>query len=239
MSRILFIADLHLCQEEPAITAGFLHFLSHQARHCTELYILGDLFEAWIGDDDPCPLHQQVANAIAALPIPVYFIHGNRDFLIGKRFAKLANMQLLPEEVLLERFGKKLVIMHGDTLCTDDVGYQSFRKKVHTRWIQWLFLRLPLRLRLKIASKMRAGSRQANQHKAMQVMDVNQEAVLKLFRKYQADYLVHGHTHRPALHSVPAISPQAIRGVLGAWHHEGWVIEWSAQGLQLINFPWE
>ena len=238
MSRILFIADLHLCQEEPAITAGFLHFLANQALTCSELYILGDLFEAWIGDDDPSPLHQQVAQAIAALPIPVYFIHGNRDFLVGERFARQAGMQRLPEEVVLERFGQRLVIMHGDTLCTDDVGYLAFRKKVHTPWIQWLFLHLPLSLRLTIARKMRQGSQQANQHKAMAVMDVNQQAVIEVLQRHQATLLVHGHTHQPAIHSVPEVSSSAQRAVLGAWHHEGWMIEWSEQGLSLSHFPW-
>ncbi|KMV73788.1 UDP-2,3-diacylglucosamine diphosphatase [Rosenbergiella epipactidis] len=238
MSRILFIADLHLCQEEPAITAGFLHFLANQALTCSELYILGDLFEAWIGDDDPSPLPQQIAQALAALPIPVYFIHGNRDFLVGKRFAQQAGMQRLPEEVVLERFGQRLVIMHGDTLCTDDVGYLAFRKKVHTPWIQWLFLHLPLALRLNIARKMRQSSQQANQHKTMAVMDVNPQAVIEVLQRHQATLLVHGHTHQPAIHPVPEISPLAQRAVLGAWHHEGWMIEWTEQGLTLSHFPW-
>ncbi|WP_241576276.1 UDP-2,3-diacylglucosamine diphosphatase [Rosenbergiella collisarenosi] len=238
MSRILFIADLHLCQEEPAITAGFLNFLSHQAQHCSELYILGDLFEAWIGDDDPAPLHQRIALAIAALPIPVYFIHGNRDFLVGKRFAQQANMQLLPEEVVLERFGQRLVIMHGDTLCTDDISYLKFRKKVHTPWIQWLFLRLPLKHRLKIARNMRRSSQAANQNKDMKVMDVNQDAVTEVLTRHQATLLVHGHTHQPAIHPVTDTSPAAQRAVLGAWHKEGWMIEWTAEGLTLSHFPW-
>ncbi|MBT0728486.1 UDP-2,3-diacylglucosamine diphosphatase [Rosenbergiella australiborealis] len=238
MSRILFIADLHLCQEEPAITAGFLRFLAHQAQTCSELYILGDLFEAWIGDDDPSPLHRQIAQAIAALSIPVYFIHGNRDFLVGKKFARQANMQILPEEYVLERFGQRLVIMHGDTLCTDDVDYLKFRKKVHTPWIQWLFLRLPLSVRLNIARKMRQRSQSAHQHKAMAVMDVNPQAVIEVFERHNATFLVHGHTHQPAIHSVKAVSLQAQRAVLGAWHQEGWMIEWSEKGLILSDFPW-
>jgi len=238
MSRILFIADLHLCQEEPAITAGFLHFLRDQARDCSELYILGDLFEAWIGDDDPAPLHQQVAQALSALPIPVYFIHGNRDFLVGQHFAHRAGMQLLSEEVVLERFGQRLVIMHGDTLCTDDVGYLKFRKKVHNPWVQWLFLRLPLALRLKIARKMREGSQRSHQSKDMAIMDVNHHAVVEVMQRHQAKLLVHGHTHQPAIHSVPEVAANAKRAVLGAWHHEGWMIEWTATGLTLSHFPW-
>ena len=134
----LFIADLHLQTEEPAITAGFLHFLQGEARKADALYILGDLFEAWIGDDDPNPLHQQIASAIKALTdsgVPCYFIHGNRDFLIGKRFARQSAMTLLPEEQLLDLYGRKVLIMHGDTLCTDDAGYLAFRAKVHSPWI--------------------------------------------------------------------------------------------------------
>lgn len=238
MSRILFIADLHLCQEQPAITAGFLNFLLHHTENCQALYILGDLFEAWIGDDDPAPLHQQVADALAALPFPVFFIHGNRDFLLGQRFAAKANMTLLADEVLLTHFGQRLVIMHGDTLCTDDQSYQQFRKRVHTPWIQWVFLKLPLRLRLGIASKMRAASQQANQHKNQQIMDVNPQAVICVVQRHKADYLVHGHTHRPALHRLPQLSPSATRAVLGAWHEQGWMIAWDQQGLALIDFPW-
>jgi len=136
MSRTLFIADLHLCQEEPAITAGFLHFLQGEAQQCDALYILGDLFEAWIGDDDPNPLHQQIADALRALPVPKFFIHGNRDFLLGQQFARASGMTLLPEEQVLERYGQRVLMMHGDTLCTDDHGYQRFRAKVHQRWLQ-------------------------------------------------------------------------------------------------------
>lgn len=139
----LFIADLHLCAQEPAITAGFLRFLQREAVHADALYILGDLFEAWIGDDDPEPLHAEIAAALKALQqagVPCYFIHGNRDFLLGKRFAR-ASMQLLPEEKVLELYGRRILILHGDTLCTDDQAYQQFRRKVHNPLIQKLFWR--------------------------------------------------------------------------------------------------
>lgn len=134
----LFIADLHLQTEEPAITAGFLRFLQGEARQADALYILGDLFEAWIGDDDPNPLHQQIASAIKAVVdagVPCYFIHGNRDFLVGQRFARQSGMILLAEEERLDLYGREVLIMHGDTLCTDDQGYLAFRAKVHTPWI--------------------------------------------------------------------------------------------------------
>ncbi|SUB72811.1 UDP-2,3-diacylglucosamine hydrolase [Pluralibacter gergoviae] len=159
-----FIADLHLQTEEPAITAGFLRFLRGEARGSEGLYILGDLFEAWIGDDDPTPLHAEIAREIRALVAsgtPCYFIHGNRDFLLGRRFARESGMQLLAQEKVLDLYGRRVLIMHGDTLCTDDVQYQAFRRKVHTPWIQALFLALPLFIRRKIARRMRSGSRAA------------------------------------------------------------------------------
>lgn len=236
MSRTLFIADLHLCQEEPAITAGFLHFLQREAPHCDALYILGDLFEAWIGDDDPNPLHQQIASALRALPVPVYFIHGNRDFLIGRRFARACGMTLLPEEQVLTLYGHQLLIMHGDTLCTDDAGYLRFRAKVHNPWIQRLFLALPLWIRKRIAARMRADSKQANQHKSQTIMDVNQDAVAAAMLGQQVPLLIHGHTHRPAIHTLSLQGETAQRAVLGAWHSRSSMIQLDASGIQLIHF---
>ena len=236
MSRTLFIADLHLCQEEPAITAGFLYFLQREAPHCDALYILGDLFEAWIGDDDPNPLHQQVASALRALPVPVYFIHGNRDFLVGRRFARASGMTLLPEEQVLTLYGHRLLIMHGDTLCTDDAGYLRFRAKVHNPWIQRLFLALPLWVRKRIAARMRADSKQANQHKSQSIMDVNQDAVVATMQRHQVPLLIHGHTHRPAIHTLTLQGETAQRAVLGAWHSRGSMIQLDAAGIQLIDF---
>ncbi|MGJ0481047.1 UDP-2,3-diacylglucosamine diphosphatase [Pantoea agglomerans] len=236
MSRTLFIADLHLCQEEPAITAGFVHFLQREAPHCDALYILGDLFEAWIGDDDPNPLHKQIASALRALPVPVYFIHGNRDFLIGRRFARASGMTLLPEEQVLTLYGHRLLIMHGDTLCTDDAGYLRFRAKVHNPWIQRLFLALPLWIRKRIAARMRADSKQANQHKSQTIMDVNQDTVAAAMLRQQVPLLIHGHTHRPAIHTLSLQGETAQRAVLGAWHSRGSMIQLDASGIQLIHF---
>ena len=220
----LFIADLHLCAEEPAIIAGFLRFLAGEARKADALYILGDLFEAWIGDDDPNPLHRQMAAAIKAVSdsgVPCYFIHGNRDFLLGKRFARESGMTLLPEEKVLELYGRRVLIMHGDTLCTDDAGYQAFRAKVHKPWLQTLFLALPLFVRKRIAARMRANSKEANSSKSLAIMDVNQNAVVSAMEKHQVQWLIHGHTHRPAVHELIANQQPAFRVVLGAWHTEG------------------
>lgn len=236
----LFIADLHLQTEEPAITAGFLRFLAGEARHADALYILGDLFEAWIGDDDPNPLHQQIARAIKALVdsgVPCYFIHGNRDFLLGKRFARESGMMLLPEEQRLELYGRPLLILHGDTLCIDDAGYQAFRAKVHTPWIQKVFLALPLFIRQKIAARMRADSKAANSHKSMEIMDVNPQAVVDVMEKYHVQWLIHGHTHRPDVHTLTANGEPAYRVVLGAWHTEGSMVKVTAEDIELLRFP--
>lgn len=236
----LFIADLHLQTEEPAITAGFLRFLAGEARRADALYILGDLFEAWIGDDDPNPLHQQIAHAIKALVdsgVPCYFIHGNRDFLLGKRFARESGMTLLPEEQRLELYGRPLLILHGDTLCIDDAGYQAFRAKVHTPWIQKVFLALPLFIRQKIAARMRADSKAANSHKSMEIMDVNTQAVVDVMEKYHVQWLIHGHTHRPDVHTLTANGEPAYRVVLGAWHTEGSMVKVSEKDVELIAFP--
>lgn len=236
----LFIADLHLQTEEPAITAGFLRFLAGEARHADALYILGDLFEAWIGDDDPNPLHQHIARAIKALVdsgVPCYFIHGNRDFLLGKRFARESGMTLLPQEQRLELYGRPVLILHGDTLCTDDAGYQAFRAKVHTPWIQKLFLMLPLFIRQKIAARMRADSKAANSHKSMEIMDVNPQAVVDVMEKYHVQWLIHGHTHRPDVHTLTANGEPAYRVVLGAWHTEGSMVKVSEKDVELIAFP--
>ncbi|CAM7918212.1 UDP-2,3-diacylglucosamine diphosphatase [Atlantibacter hermannii] len=236
----LFIADLHLSTEEPAITAGFLRLLEGEARTAEALYILGDLFEAWIGDDDPNPLHAAIAAAIRALVesgVPCYFIHGNRDFLIGKRFARQSGMMLLPAEKVLTLYGERVLIMHGDTLCTDDVGYQRFRAKVQQRWLQTLFLSLPLFIRQRIAAKMRAGSKASNQTKSDAIMDVNQQAVSEVMHQHHVRHLIHGHTHRPAIHDLQIEGHPARRYVLGAWHQEGSMIKASENGIELLFFP--
>lgn len=235
-----FIADIHLSDDEPAISAGFLRFLAAQARTASALYILGDLFDAWIGDDNLTPLHQQIASAIRALTdagVPCFFIHGNRDFLLGERYASLCNMRLLPEQLVLELHGHKVLIMHGDTLCTDDPGYLAFRKKVHQPWLQKLYLALPLIIRKLIARQLRAGSQAANQRKDVRIMDVNANAVITALEQHQLQHLIHGHTHRPAVHQLEANKRPAFRYVLGAWHHQGSVIKVSDNGIELIFFP--
>ncbi|BEH99922.1 UDP-2,3-diacylglucosamine diphosphatase [Edwardsiella ictaluri] len=237
----LFIADLHLSQQEPAITAGFLRFLAEEAPKAEALYILGDFFDYWIGDDDPQPLHRQVAGALRQLSdngVPCYFICGNRDFLLGKSYAKRCGMTLLPDEQIITLYGQPILLLHGDTLCSDDRDYLRYRRRVHNPLLQWLFRRLPLRLRLKIAVGMRQQSQRSNSAKAMTIMDVNQETVCATLRRHGVQRMIHGHTHRPALHHFSLDDGRcALRAVLGAWHTHGSMIRVDAQGIHLIELP--
>lgn len=215
-----FIADIHLNDNEPDISAGFFHFIN-QLPAGSELYILGDLFDYWIGDDEWTCLHQKVANALSSLKerqVKVYFVHGNRDFLLGQCFAKACQMKLLPEVNLIEQNKSNLLFLHGDLLCTDDQSYQNFRKKMHNRWLQILFLKLPLFIRRKIASKLRGESQQHNSRKAKAIMDVNQQAVERMVQQYQANIMIHGHTHKPDTHTFKLNNQTIRRMVLGAWH---------------------
>ncbi|MGP4123504.1 MAG: UDP-2,3-diacylglucosamine diphosphatase [Sodalis sp. (in: enterobacteria)] len=232
-----FVADIHLCAQEPAITAGFLHFLRTRVIAAQALYILGDLFEVWIGDDDPNPLYHEIALALQALyqrGISCYFIQGNRDFLLGQRYARACGMTLLPVQQVMQLDGLRIVILHGDTLCTKDGDYQRFRRLVNQRWLQRLFLSQPLRFRLGIADRMRANSLRANAEKVDDIIDVNAQAVMTVLAQTGATVMIHGHTHRLAIHVLPG---DRYRAVLGAWHQQGSAIEVTAQGITLHEFP--
>ncbi|MDO4697747.1 MAG: UDP-2,3-diacylglucosamine diphosphatase [Pasteurellaceae bacterium] len=218
-----FIADLHLNEAQPEITELFLQFLAEKAPLADAVYILGDLFDFWIGDDEDSELIRTVKQALSTLTaqgVPCYFLCGNRDFLIGKRFARETGVQLLPDYHCIDLYGKKTLLCHGDTLCIDDVNYQQFRRKVHQKWRQWLFLALPLSLRLRIARKIRAKSRADKQAKSAEIMDVNPEFTAETVAKFGAEWLIHGHTHKQAVHickNTDFLPPLYTRIVLGDW----------------------
>jgi UDP-2,3-diacylglucosamine hydrolase len=237
----LFISDLHLDGERPDITAQFLEFLEREARHAQALYILGDLFEAWIGDDDPDPDKRRVIAALRALTqagVASYFIHGNRDFLIGNRFCQETGMRLLADGTVVTLYGRRVLLMHGDTLCIDDPAYQRLRRIVRNPLIQFVLRRLTLKQRQRLAERMRAGSKAhiaSMDRAAPQIMDVNQDEVLRTLQRYGIDCIVHGHTHRPAIHEIRINGRTATRIVLGDWYEQGSVLRWDERGYQLAT----
>jgi len=237
-----FIADLHLAQNRPDITACFLSFLKSDAPKAQALYILGDLFEYWVGDDDDSPFIVEISQALkslSTLDCKIYFIHGNRDFLLGKRFAKQSGMELLPEITLIDLYGKPVVIMHGDTLCTRDVGYQAFRKKSRSWWWQTMIKSLPLFVRRKIANNYRNQSATATAMKSQDIMDVTESEVIHCLEQHQSQILIHGHTHRPAVHDIKASNKKAQRIVLGDWYDQGAWLKVTPDTMELMNSPFE
>jgi UDP-2,3-diacylglucosamine hydrolase len=222
----LFISDLHLCEERPEITASFLKFLQETAVHAHALYILGDLFEYWAGDDEmEDPHHQQVVLALRTLSekgMQVFLIHGNRDFLIGSDFCNIAQVTLLNDPSLIDLFGRKALLSHGDTMCTDDIAYQTFREQVRDSKWQTAFLSQSLQERKKQVEAIRQRSEQEKSGKSTAIMDVNQQAVSALLAQY--DYpplLIHGHTHRPHQHIIHIDNHIVTRWVLGDWYEQG------------------
>jgi len=217
----LFVSDVHLQPAMPRTADAFLRFLRDHAPHAARLYVLGDLFEYWAGDDDlDAPLHRQVVEALAAVAahgVQIGWIGGNRDFLLGERFAHAAGMQLLPDPFVAELAGIRIALTHGDLQCSDDRAYQAFRKQVRDPQWQRDFLAQPLAQRKAIIEGMRAGSRAAQREKSYEIMDVNEGAIADLFAQSGARVVVHGHTHRPATHCYPVDGAQRVRHVLPDW----------------------
>lgn len=232
----LFVSDLHLEPSRPATTAQFLAFLERQAQRAEACYILGDLFEAWIGDDDEAELGWTVAGALKALAdsgVPVFFLHGNRDFLIGERFAAAGGVHLLPESEVIDLYGESVLLLHGDTLCTDDVDYQAFRAQVRDPIWQARLLELPLAQRRALAGQLRESSRHATRQKAAEITDVNLAAVDQALRMHGVQRMIHGHTHRPAIHEWTLDGRPVRRAVLGDWYAQGSVLRCDAGGWYL------
>ena len=223
----LFISDLHLDESRPQILDVFSRFLAGQAREAEALYILGDLFESWIGDDDDSALALRVSRELKALRdagVPVYFMHGNRDFLLGADYAQRSGMTLLADPTVIELNGERTLLMHGDTLCTDDPDYQKFRALVRDPKWQREFLAKPLAERRAFAAQARGESRRHTAAMRPEIMDVNQQAVESAMRAHGVHRLIHGHTHRPAKHTFKLDGRNAERIVLGDWYEQSSVL---------------
>lgn len=233
-----FIADLHLAEDRPDITACFLLFLKDKAQQADALYILGDLFEYWIGDDNNTPLALSVSQALKTLSdsgTKLYFIQGNRDFLLGKKYSFQAGMTLLSDVEKITLYEQDFIIMHGDTLCTKDVAYQKFRLKSRSWWWQFIIKSLPLCVRRKIAKNYRKKSANETAMKSQDIMDVTQNEVENTLRTHACETLIHGHTHRPNVHTFTLGNKTAKRIVLGDWYEQGSYLEVSKEGACLKN----
>jgi UDP-2,3-diacylglucosamine hydrolase len=238
--KTFFVSDLHLDAGSPEIARQFHAFLGDEARSAEALYILGDLFEAWLGDDDPDPAPRATVRALHALTasgVPVFVMHGNRDFLIGERFCRETGATLLPDGTVIELYGERAVLMHGDALCTDDASYQRLRRIVRNPLVRGLFRLMTLNQRRALAARLRAGSRAHVGMTAPEIMDVNAETVAQAFREAGVRTMIHGHTHRPAVHPLEIDGAPAKRIVLGDWYTQGSVLEVSAGGFELRALP--
>jgi UDP-2,3-diacylglucosamine hydrolase len=232
----LFISDLHLEAGRPEIGEQFLDFLDDEAADAEALYILGDFFEYWVGDDDPDEYYAGIKRSLRAFTdtgVPVYFMHGNRDFMIGERFAVETGVTILPDPYPLELYGKTVLLSHGDALCTDDTEYQQTRAMTRNPEWQAMMLAKPLEERIAIAKQARARSQERNAALSEEIMDVNPEAVRQIISGYGVEILLHGHTHRPAIHNVEVDDRIAKRVVLGDWYDQGSVVRWDEDGVDL------
>jgi len=232
---ILFISDLHLSPNRPDITQRFLHFIDQHACHAEKLYILGDLFDFWLGDDDDSDFANTIRTAFLSLTqigVECYFIHGNRDFLVGKKFSQQTGVVLLEEECKIDLYGCPAILLHGDTLCVEDVKYQEFRAKVHQPWLQWLFRRIPLFIRKKIVRNIQGQARDDKKSKSLAIMDVTTSEVSAVMQKHQVEVMIHGHTHRPATHDIALHSGSGRRIVLGDWDECGYLLSVTEQGFK-------
>lgn len=235
----LFISDLHLEDSRPRMTELLLGLLSGRAREADALYILGDLFEYWIGDDFVSPTAEAVADAtrdLADFGVPVYFMHGNRDFLLGPEYARRAGMELLPDTLVVDLHGTATLLLHGDTLCTDDAAYQSFRRQVRDPQWQEAFLARSPEERVAVAQQARDASKQHTSAASMEIMDVNDAAVKEAFGKHGVQHMIHGHTHRPAFHEHElAGGATGHRIVLADWYQKGSVLHVTPEGARMFE----
>ena len=240
LRRTLFISDLHLDAPRPQATARFEKFLDEVVPGADALYILGDLFEYWAGDDGlALDFPRRVAEDLgkAAARLPVRFMHGNRDFLVADAFSKATGVELIDDPTTVDLYGRKALLMHGDTLCTDDREYQAFRAQVRNPAWQQAILARPLSERVKMAEGLRAESETSKAGKPMQIMDVSPAAVERAFSESGLDLLIHGHTHRPAHHRLSVDGRACERWVLPEWYGPGGYLEASPVGIRAIGAP--
>ena len=233
-----FISDLHLEKIKSPITNIFTKFLDELNKN-DSLYILGDLFESWIGDDDVSELSQYIADRLGSLSernISVAIMHGNRDFLIGEDFCKASSIELINDPRIIEIDTKKVMLTHGDELCTDDIEYQAFRSVVRNPLWQKDFLNFPISKREKIAGEAKDASKDSKENKAMEIMDVNTDAVFKAFNDHEIEIMIHGHTHRPNIHKVSNEGKNLTRYVLGDWSKNSAIIlKWNEAEVELMD----
>jgi len=233
---VLFVSDLHLDPSRPQVTESFCEFLAGEARDAERLYILGDLFELWIADDRDDAHQQRVVAALAGYTGSghrCFFTHGNRDFLIGAGFASRTGIEIQPPLSKVELFGESVLALHGDELCTDDVAYQRMRRILRSPRNQSVYRALPGKLQRAIAAQIRQNSQRASSGKPPAIMDVNAEAVAAVMRDFGVQSMIHGHTHRPAIHDFLLDGAPARRIVLGDWYEQGSVLRWTDKGPEL------
>jgi UDP-2,3-diacylglucosamine hydrolase len=238
--RSYFIADLHLTDERPAATGRFFRFLDEIVAGADALYILGDLFETWIGDDHDEQVAHDTARRLKALTesgTPVYFMHGNRDFMLAARYATQSGMTLLADPQVVDLYATPTLLMHGDTLCTDDHRYQAFRQRVRRPWVLAALRLLPFGVRQRLARQARAGSESAKADKSADIMDVNAQAVTQTMRAHRVLRLIHGHTHRPQQHPLMLDGQPATRWVTPDWYARWGYVVCDAQGCTLMVSP--
>ena len=236
---ILLISDLHLEEERPDITRAFLHFLQTRARGAEALYILGDFFEVWIGDDGMSAFQHGIARALRELSdagTRIFLMHGNRDFLIGRAFCREAGCTLLKEPSIVQFNGEPVLLMHGDSLCTLDVGYMKLRRLLRNPLSLFILRNLPLSTRHKLARKLRSESRAQTRMKASDIIDVTPDEVPRVMAEHGVRTLIHGHTHRPAVHELQVNGQPAQRIVLGDWDRQGWALQVDESGFHQAPF---
>ena len=236
---ILLISDLHLEEQRPDITRAFLHFLQTRARQAEALYILGDFFEVWVGDDGMSPFQHDIARALRELSdagTRIFLMHGNRDFLIGRAFCREAGCTLLKDPSIVRLNGEPVLLMHGDSLCTLDVGYMKLRRLLRNPLSLFILRNLPLTTRRKLARKLRSESRAQTRMKAREIIDVTPDEVTRIMAEHGVRTLIHGHTHRPAEHALEVSGQSARRIVLGDWDSQGWALQIDEQGLHQAPF---